>query len=138
LYGGEVMAGLYLNGCPEFETWLLREREYWQRQVNTLLEVLVDHYALRHADEQALAYARRWLELEPWQERAHRSLMVLLARTGNRSAALAQFEVCRQLLAKELSLEPETRTIALYQQISDGRLGRETQARRAVPRGAPA
>ena len=138
LYGGEFMAGLYLNGCPEFETWLLREREYWQRQVNTLLEVLVDHYALRHADEQALAYARRWLELEPWQERAHRSLMVLLARTGNRSAALAQFEVCRQLLAKELSLEPETRTIALYQQIRDGRLGRETQARRAVPRGAPA
>jgi WD40 repeat protein/DNA-binding SARP family transcriptional activator len=131
LYGGEFMAGLYLDGCPEFETWLLREREYWQRQVNTLLEMLVDHYALRHADDQALAYARRWLELEPWQEQAHRSLMVLLARSGNRSAALVQYEICRQILAKELSLEPETKTIALYQQIRDGGLGRAGQAQRS-------
>jgi DNA-binding SARP family transcriptional activator len=79
LYGGEFMAGLYLNGCPDFEIWLIREREYWQRQVNTLLEMLVAYYALRHVDDQALAYARRWLELEPWQEQAHRSLMALLA-----------------------------------------------------------
>jgi WD40 repeat protein/DNA-binding SARP family transcriptional activator len=137
LYSGEFMAGLYLNGCPEFETWLLREREYWQRQVNTLLEMLVDHYALHHADDQALGYARRWLELEPWQEQAHRSLMVLLARTGNRSAALAQYEMCRQILAKELSLEPEAATIALYQQIRDGSLGREVGAQRSRVLGAP-
>src|SRR4051812_45183095 len=31
LYGGEFMDGLYLDGCPDFETWLLREREFWRR-----------------------------------------------------------------------------------------------------------
>jgi DNA-binding SARP family transcriptional activator len=136
LYGGEFMAGLYLNGCPEFETWLVREREYWQRQVSELLETLVAYCALRHADDQALAYARRWLELDPWQEQAHCSLMVLLARGGKRGAALAQYETCCRILAEELGLEPEAETVALYQQIRDGSLGRESEVRPSKTVGA--
>jgi WD40 repeat protein/DNA-binding SARP family transcriptional activator len=134
LYGGEFMAGLYLDGCPDFETWLLREREFWQRQVTEQLEKLIAYHALRHQDDQALAFARRWLELERWQEDAHRFVMILLARAGKRGAALAQYELCRRILAEELCVEPEQKTTELYEQIRAGWLERrpETLMSRAV------
>ncbi len=55
LYRGEFMAGLYLDGCPEFETWLIREREFWRRQVTEALELLIAHHALHRQDDQAQA-----------------------------------------------------------------------------------
>ncbi len=114
------MAGLYLDDCPEFETWLTRERELWRRQATVALEQLIVHYALQRQDDQAQSYARRWLELEPWEEEAHRYLMVLLARSGKRSAALAQYKRCRGILAGELGVEPDEETEALYKQIRNG------------------
>jgi DNA-binding SARP family transcriptional activator len=41
--------------------------------------------------------------------------MRVLARKGQRSAALAQYERCRQVLADELGVEPSIETTALYQ-----------------------
>jgi DNA-binding SARP family transcriptional activator len=66
---------------------------------------------------QAIDPLRRLLALEPWREEMHRQLMKLLVRSGDRSAALRQFERCRQLLAEELDVEPSPDTIALYEQI---------------------
>lgn len=43
--------------------------------------------------------------------------MTALAHTGQRSAALAQFESCRCLLNDELAIEPEAATAALAEQI---------------------
>jgi WD40 repeat protein/DNA-binding SARP family transcriptional activator len=122
LYGGEFMAGLYLDDCPDFETWLTREREYWRRLVMDQLELLIAHHALRQQDVQAIVFARRCLELEPWHEAAHCALMVLLARGGKRAAALAQYETCRGMLIAELALEPAPETTALYEQIRANQL----------------
>ena len=43
--------------------------------------------------------------------------MRLLAQAGQRSAALAQYETCRTLLAAELGVAPDDTTTALYEQI---------------------
>ena len=50
--------------------------------------------------------------------------MRLLALSGQRSAALAQFETCANLLAEELGAEPTPETVALYEQIQSGALGK--------------
>lgn len=65
----------------------------------------------------ALEFAMRLLALDPWREEAHRQMMRLLARSGQRSAALAQYETCRRLLAQELGVEPSPETTALYERI---------------------
>jgi hypothetical protein len=57
------------------------------------------------------------LALEPWREEAHRALMRLLVRSGQRSAALDQYETCRCILAERLGAEPEAATTALYEQL---------------------
>jgi DNA-binding SARP family transcriptional activator len=77
------------------------------------LELLIAHHALHQQDMQVIVFARRCLELEPWHEEAHRALMILLARGGNRPAALAQYDICRQMLAAELALESAAETTAL-------------------------
>ena len=46
--------------------------------------------------------------------------MILLARNGQRSAALAQYERCRRVLEEELGVEPSPKTTALYEQIRSG------------------
>jgi predicted ATPase len=48
--------------------------------------------------------------------------MQALALAGDRSGALAQFDLCRQLLADELGVTPGPVTIGLYEQIKAGDL----------------
>jgi DNA-binding SARP family transcriptional activator len=121
LYQGDFMTGFNLDDCPDFETWLVREQETWRRQVTGILDCLTVYHGLRHQYNEAQSYVKRWLELEPWQEEAHRYMMILLARMGKRGDALVQYETCRRVLAEELDVEPEAETTALYEQIRTGK-----------------
>lgn len=125
---GEFMAGIFLDNCPDFEIWLVAERERWRQRVVSVLECLAGHYARRGEPASALPFAARLLEMEPWHEEMHRQMMRLLARTGQRSAALQQYETARRVLAQELGVEPGAETTALYQQIVAGDI-----APRAMP-----
>ncbi|MCW5848814.1 MAG: hypothetical protein KIT87_01915 [Anaerolineae bacterium] len=120
LFRGEFMAEFELDDAPEFEIWLHREREVWRQHMAQVLQTLMTYQAARHDYMLSLDYASRLLKLEPWREEAHRCLMVLLARSGQRSAALAQYEICRRILAAELQVEPDTETTVLYEQIRSG------------------
>ena len=112
LYRGDFLAGFYVKNALEFEEWALGQREYLRELMLQALQRLTEQSA--EADPAAaLDYCRRWLGLEPWQEAAHRQMMLLLARSGQREAALAQYETCRQILAEELGVEPAAETTAL-------------------------
>ncbi len=60
---------------------------------------------------------RHLLQLEPWHEEAHRWLMELLARDGQRSAALAHFEIAKRVLKEELDVAPNEETLNLLARI---------------------
>lgn len=117
LYQGELMEGHWLPDCAEFETWLMVERERRRQQVVLLLNRLVKHHTEAAEFEPALAYARRLLSVTPWQEDAHRQVMLLLARTGQVSAAIDQYEMCRQILQTELDVEPSLETERLTRRL---------------------
>jgi DNA-binding SARP family transcriptional activator len=124
LYQGAFLQGLFLAGTQPFEEWALLERERLHRQALHIVHTLTLHHELRGDHEQAERYAERQLALEPWREEAHRQLMRALALGGGRSAALAQYETCRRLLARELRVEPAEETVALYERIRDGVLSK--------------
>ncbi len=117
LYRGSFLEGMFLDDCPEFETWLLAERERWRQAVSRVLDRLITHHAHRGEYEPALRFASRLVELDPWREEAQRQMMLLLARTGQFSAASMQYEACRRVLAEELGVEPGAETVALYERI---------------------
>jgi predicted ATPase/DNA-binding SARP family transcriptional activator/class 3 adenylate cyclase len=120
LYRGSLLEGFSVADSPAFEEWALLVRERLQRQVLTVLQRLTDYYGQRGEYGRACEYARRQVELEPWQEEAHRTLMRLLTLSGQRSAALVQYDACCRLLKEELNVEPEEDTTRLYEQIRDG------------------
>ena len=122
LYRGDFLAGFYVRKASDFENWALAERARLQETMFDGLHALADYHADAGDLEHAVALIRRSLELEPWREEAHRRLMTWLALDGQRGAALAQFDICRQTLAEELGVEPAEETTALYQRIRDGEL----------------
>jgi predicted ATPase/DNA-binding SARP family transcriptional activator len=119
LYGGEFLAGFNVGDSAPFEEWQLRQRERLHQQALDALVYVANYHERRGDDEPARRYAQRQIELEPWREQAHRQLMRLLARGEQRSAALAQYETCRRILARDLGVEPEAATTALYERIRD-------------------
>jgi adenylate cyclase len=122
LYRGCFLEGFTVSDSPAFEEWMLFTRERLARQVSSALHHLAAIYEQRGAYEQAQSYAWRQIELEPWNEAAHQQLMRVLALGGRRSAALAQYESCRRLLAEELDVEPSIETTTLYEQIRNDKL----------------
>jgi predicted ATPase/DNA-binding SARP family transcriptional activator len=122
LYQGDFLEGFSLLDSPTFEEWALLTREQLRRQVMDALHRLAEAYGERGEHERALQYAWRQTELDSWREEGHQQVMRLLALSGRRSAALAQYETCRRLLAEELGVEPGWETMRLYEQIRDGKL----------------
>ncbi|MCD6284870.1 MAG: bacterial transcriptional activator domain-containing protein [Anaerolineae bacterium] len=60
------------------------------------------------------------LQLEPWREAVHRQVMCFLAESGQRGAALVQYEVCCRELRVEFGAPPSAETVSLYLRIRDG------------------
>ncbi len=122
LHRGEFLQGLFLTDAQLFEEWALLKREQLHRQAVNVLHTLAVFHEREDAYDQAAGYAARQLAMEPCREEAHRQLMRALAISGQRGAALAQYQSCRRLLADELGVEPDAETTALYQRIQGGEL----------------
>lgn len=119
LYRGELLEGLCVRSAP-FDDWLMGERQRLHQLAIGALGRLVD--AEQHRDPRRAVHAAvRLLSLDALQEPVHRALMRLYAGSGNRAAALRQYQVCRELLSRELGVEPDPDTAALYEAIRDRR-----------------
>jgi WD40 repeat protein/serine/threonine protein kinase len=123
LYRGDFLADFYLADSADYEAWILARREFFRRQVLDALEALTVQATRRQAYDEARSYAERQLEIDNFRERAYRQLMEILARSGYREEALAQYEACRQLLDEELGMAPARRTTEIYERIRAGDLG---------------
>jgi DNA-binding SARP family transcriptional activator len=114
--------GDFLNGCPvragaELEDWIAEQRERLREGAIQALRTLIAHYRERGDHRLAIQHAQRLLALDPLGEEAHRQVMSLYGLSGRRGRALSQYEDLRNLLERELGVEPEEETHALYRSI---------------------
>jgi predicted ATPase/DNA-binding SARP family transcriptional activator/TolA-binding protein len=123
LYRGDLLEGFAVREAPAFDEWLAAERERLRQLALHALHALAVHHTERGEAAAGIDYTTRLLALDPWREDAHRQLMLLLAANGERDAALAQYERCRQALAEELGVVPAAETTALYERIRTGEVG---------------
>ncbi len=132
LYRGDFLEDFHLPNAPEFDEWAMGQRERWRQTAVTGLSNWLDT-AVQHNDPTAgIPLARKVLSIEPWHEESHRHLMRLLTASGQRSAALAQYETCRRLLADELGIEPTAETTALFESIRNDKV---TEPALSLPKG---
>jgi DNA-binding SARP family transcriptional activator/predicted ATPase/Tfp pilus assembly protein PilF len=117
LYQGDFLEGYFLSESRGFEEWTLLTQERLRRQAGSGLRHLVDYYLGAGQYEPGIDCAGRLLALDPYDENARRQMMWLLARSGQRHAAMQQYHACQQLLAQELGVEPAAATRAVFEQI---------------------
>jgi TolB-like protein/Tfp pilus assembly protein PilF len=110
---------------PEFEQWLIAQRERLRARVCALHERAADEAIESHRVDKAIDHVTRALNLDPLQEHLHRRLMQLFAAQGRADAAVAQYERCRAVLMKELGVGPDRETKDLLGQIQALREGGE-------------
>jgi DNA-binding SARP family transcriptional activator len=102
-YTGDLLDGFY-------DEWALRERERLRLLYLDGLSRLLFAYMEAGNFERALHHGGRILELDPLREEIHREMIRIHLREGRRSLAVAQFMQCREMLARELNIEPMPET----------------------------
>ncbi len=119
-YRGDFLAGIDAGGAELFDDWV-RARRHAVRAtaVRTLSAAAAEAVSAREWSR-AIECAARVVEIEPWNEVAHRHLMRSLAHTGGTPAALAQYAHCQRVLADELGVRPDVETTALAARIEEG------------------
>jgi DNA-binding SARP family transcriptional activator len=127
---GGLMEGFSLRDSEAWDEWIEIEREAHQRELAGALERLVRERLAAGGWDGAIAAGRRWLELDPLHEPAHRALMEAHARSGEMAAAVRQYRDAVAILDRELGVAPLPETTELYEATVAGTL--------APPRMRPA
>ncbi|GFJ85890.1 AfsR/SARP family transcriptional regulator [Phytohabitans houttuyneae] len=103
--GGELLEGVSLPACLEFESWLLVERHRVSAAVEARLRQAAVALLAGGAADEAVGYAARAVARNPLEEGNHELLVRSLAVAGDRAAALRQIAVGEDLLRRELGQE---------------------------------
>ncbi|MCA1714582.1 MAG: winged helix-turn-helix domain-containing protein [Gammaproteobacteria bacterium] len=105
------------------DDWALREREKHRRNYLNALWRLMQLATIRRDYDEGIRHAQAILDRDAVREDVHRELMQLFMLNGQRAQALRQFEHCRELLRRELAIQPMRETMALYQKIASSAIG---------------
>ena len=134
LYAGDLLQGFDIRD-PAYEEWLLFERQRFRGLAGAVLRRLSE----LQTGHKGVATAERLIALEPLQEEGYRTLMRLHAEAGELGLALRAYEVCRQVLKRELNVAPSCETEALHQEIRGSRYRKAAPERETsgavLPRG---
>jgi len=114
---GELLGAFGYEDCEEFDDWVRSARERIRVLRRDAIAAAVAHEEASGHLARALIFAERLVAEDPLSEQAHRLLMRLHYRRGDRAAALAAHARCRQVLQVELGAEPSTETRELAQLI---------------------
>jgi DNA-binding SARP family transcriptional activator/pimeloyl-ACP methyl ester carboxylesterase len=126
LYRGHLLDGL--NARSElFDEWLRGERTQLRMAALSAFRTLLQEFETAGAREDAIALGHRLLAIEPLQEEIHRALMRLYAKAGQTALALRQYQRCETILRKDLDVEPDQQTRALYMELLRHRTTRKTR-----------
>lgn len=115
LYNGALLAD-FAELDPGFDEWRTVRQTELEVHVRHVYARLIEHSD--ESDERRIELARGLLGLDPYNEFAHRVLMEIHAERGSLDHAHHQFEVCKDLLHRDLGVEPDTQTLALKEKIS--------------------
>ena len=123
--------GALLEGLED--DWALVARERHRERVAELMEQRAADCEARGEQRPALEWTRRQVELDPFDETAHRRLIARLARTGDRAGALRAYQVIADRLRTQLGVTPSAQTRELVEGLRADAPARPERPRRSSP-----
>jgi DNA-binding SARP family transcriptional activator/TolB-like protein len=131
LYGGPLLHGLYLSDAPEFERWLVAERDRLAQLYADALRSLAGA-ATERGDPSGSA---RWWKLlaqhDPYSPEIACQLMAALDAAGDRAAAIEHAQVHAKAVRDGFEIEPDAAVLEFAARL------REEPARRSTVPPAP-
>jgi len=106
LYHGHFLDGVFLAQTHPFEEWVDHRQGELRRLHRDAVEGFIGGCRSRGDLGEALSSATIWERMDPLCESAQHNLIRLLAESGNRDEAVAQYDRYKALLREELGLEP--------------------------------
>ncbi|QKC99357.1 transcriptional regulator [Mesorhizobium sp. NZP2298] len=127
LFAGDLLDGLELERSPLFDNWLIAQRRRFQAYHAAVLEQLaVNHPA---GSPEMSMHLDKWVELAPFDTRAHLALLSALAERGAIGAAEEHLASAARLFqSEELDFAPLR---AAWQAIRDQQSGSSLKAQPA-------
>jgi predicted ATPase len=131
---GPFLEAFSLPDTPAFNDWIIIQRNVLGGRLNLIHDRLSNHQLETHLIGPAIETVNRWLNLDRLHETAYQRLMRLHFLNGDRSAALQTYETCRELLDKELGVEPSSETEEVLahirsNEVPDSHLENQAEAR---------
>jgi len=96
-FQGEFLESLAIDGSPAFAAWLTAQR----RRLRSCRTAVLEQIVMRSPDDDALRYVDTWLELTPFDQRAHECLFKVLARRGDVREGEAHLATTIELFERE-------------------------------------
>ena len=117
LWGGDFLLDTEDAGGEAYRLWMEAEREHARRRLAKALEASIAAAAAAADRTSLLAWAERWTELLPLDERGHHRLVETLYLEGRPEAAQARYAEYVARLRRELDAEPSEAFVALGERI---------------------
>jgi len=117
LLRGEFLEGFHVDGAPEFEDWMSRERDRYRALAASTLVAAGERRITAGRLSAAADAGRRALGLEPRSEPAVRLMMQAAALAGDRAGALGIYKDFAVRLEQETGEQPPRPLTALRERI---------------------
>ena len=108
LYRGDFLEEFYYN-------WIEELQSYYRDLYLEALKELIAYHCERRDHELVIRYGQMLLARDSYQEEVHCEVMEAHVQSGNRAAAIEQFDGLRKMLRRELGVDPLPATIAKYE-----------------------
>lgn len=109
---GILLSGMSFPDSPQFEMWLTGERARLLRLTTSLLRERALRALATDDHDRAVDSARTLITLDPLDEGHHALLIRAHTIGGDAQAAQAQYQHCRDVLRRELAVEPGPAVVA--------------------------
>jgi DNA-binding SARP family transcriptional activator len=106
---GELLDGMCLADCPDFELWLSAQRDLVASAIQAALRAQIAARLDERKPAEAVRLARRLVRLAPLDEGTHALLVRSLASTGDQAGAQMAAGACATLFLRELGTRPSPR-----------------------------
>ncbi len=126
-YGGPLLPGLD-------EEWLVELRDELEACCSAVCDLVCRAARASGRSDVAMSAMRRKLSIERYDETAYRTLMELLAESGDRAGAVSTYHQLASLLERDLGITPAPETTATLSQLMGSTSTPDTPLRQASAR----
>lgn len=120
LYNDKFLQGIQIKNNRELDDWIIYQMEKLQRIYLSCLKKLSENFYNTGQYKKGIEYLEQILFMNPLDEEIHRNLIKLYYASGNRVAAMKQYEKCINILRNELNISPMEETTRLYKNVKNG------------------